>query len=342
VFNRDLSLRTGWPKSTGNNRESSSPVVADLDQDGDLEIIFASSDRNLYVWHQDGTAFSANWPKAMEDVNRWSDPVAADFDADGKLEIVSVANTTITMWETDGSVKPGWPVRGRWTFGKPSVGDVDNDGKPELVIGDYGYGLFAFNEDGTYAEGWPVTFNGIYMVWAPIIGDINGDGKQEIIVTNHNTNPAHILIYSSKGELIASKKLFAKSLIASPAITDLDNDGILELIVCTYDTREIYVWELQNSNAATAHLDWPFPRGNPQCTGCLPLRHPPELEPIDNQTVDEGKLLQFKVSTQDPDGDVITYSLYQAGDLDHDNILELQTGGDDMNLFNQAAFSKRG
>ena len=38
------------------------------------------------------------------------------------------------------------------------------------------------------------------------------------------------------------------------------------------------------------------------------LNRPPLLAPINNKTVDEGKLLQFTISASDPDGDSLTYS----------------------------------
>ena len=40
----------------------------------------------------------------------------------------------------------------------------------------------------------------------------------------------------------------------------------------------------------------------------IPVNHPPVINPIGNQTVNEGALLQFTVTASDPDGDPLTYS----------------------------------
>jgi len=44
----------GWPQET-NDEVRSAPVLGDLEDDGDLEIIVGTNDGRVYAWHHDGT-----------------------------------------------------------------------------------------------------------------------------------------------------------------------------------------------------------------------------------------------------------------------------------------------
>ena len=81
-----------WSRGAG-----ASPVLADFDGDGKLEIVQAAFDGNIYVWHGDGTPL-AGWPVLLHDphanaYNRiLSTPAVADFNGDGIPDIVSGSN----------------------------------------------------------------------------------------------------------------------------------------------------------------------------------------------------------------------------------------------------------
>src|SRR5262249_10514398 len=137
-------------------------------------------------------------------------PVLADVDGDGTLELIISDTLPVTAqtkdlhaFHLDGSEAPGWPVKvgnltldgapGLAPFTAPALGDLDGDGKPEIVVGtepsietDASY-LIALHGDGTLVQGFPVrvvdpvldSFPTRWGVNPPAISDIDGDGQPE-------------------------------------------------------------------------------------------------------------------------------------------------------------------
>ena len=75
----------GWPIDMGSN-SLTGPLTADLDNDGDLEILAAKKSGTVYVLHHDGSSFNgfpANVPGTIE-----SSPAIGDLDGDGNYELI--------------------------------------------------------------------------------------------------------------------------------------------------------------------------------------------------------------------------------------------------------------
>jgi hypothetical protein len=65
------------------------------------------------------------------------------LDGDGLPEIMAATykpggTNFLYVWHTDGSLLQGWPVNlGEEVINSPAIGDVDGDGKPEVVATTY-------------------------------------------------------------------------------------------------------------------------------------------------------------------------------------------------------------
>ena len=75
----------GWPYDMGSNALSC-PVTADLDNDGDLEIVTTTKSGTVYIFHHDGSFFN-NFPYTVAG-NIETTPAIGKLDADDDFEIV--------------------------------------------------------------------------------------------------------------------------------------------------------------------------------------------------------------------------------------------------------------
>ncbi|NCS32928.1 MAG: tandem-95 repeat protein [Microcystis aeruginosa G11-01] len=98
-----------------------------------------------------------------------------NYTTDGKLRAISGANGS-ELWTVTNSA---YEVRGASGV---AVGDIDNDGKPEiLATAESGDALIAFEHDGTFKWRSPAVWGGINWGSASI-ADLNQDGTPEIII----------------------------------------------------------------------------------------------------------------------------------------------------------------
>jgi hypothetical protein len=176
------------------------PCVGDLDNDGQVEIVFFCNNRYLYAVRADGSNYPG-FPVYMGYValHDWvSSPGLGDMDGDGMLEIVYTPNengltSRIVVVDTDyaggtsGQVMPGWPVTLPGSSeGSPVIGDIDGDSSPDILHGIGGgdesapYNLYAYHADGTGVDGFPITLAGPLMPSA-VITDIDFDSDVDIV-----------------------------------------------------------------------------------------------------------------------------------------------------------------
>jgi hypothetical protein len=229
-------IMTGWPQTMGTVALYSpvGVVLADLEGDGDLEVLAGSTDSRFYVWNHDGTLLSG-WPLSVGGRVQ-SKAAAADLDGDGDLEIlVSVTSGQLRAYHHDATPVSGWPQASGISFGflSPVVYDLDGDGTPEVLIG--GGGLVrAWHADGTPVAGFPVAVSGT-ISGTLAVGDIAGDPAPEILAVT--TSPGMLHVLGADGTVVPGwpLSLGLSTSYAAPSIGDLDHDGTREALVVGYN-----------------------------------------------------------------------------------------------------------
>jgi hypothetical protein len=126
----------GWPVQLAAPISGSnvSPAVADLDRDGQPEIVVAGQGE-ITVVRGDGSALPGTPIGIGESAE--SSPVIADVDADGTFEILlGTSDRRVHAFALDGVDAPGWPLTlTEVSTAEPFVADVDGDGFLDVAIG---------------------------------------------------------------------------------------------------------------------------------------------------------------------------------------------------------------
>ncbi len=233
----------------------SSPAVGDVDQDGKNEVVFGSWDE--YVYCLNGDTGEKEW-KFFTQLDIWSSPAIADVDTDGKLE--PVICSWYEVFCLDGRLGlPKWKFVCDETknpsehciYSSPAVGDVDQDGKNEVVFGTY-FGVFCIDGDtGEYiwyhrTKGRPDSPHAI--------GDVDQDGENEIIVTTSKWYGGFGKVFCLDGNTGREEWVFSheasRVFINDASLCDVDNDGIIEILVSTDDKK---TWCL---DGASGTVEW--------------------------------------------------------------------------------------
>ncbi len=193
-----LDGKTGallWRAGSTNNRTWPGVVVADLERDGQQEIVTAQSGGVVSVYRLDG---SLKWQeKPAVGTGEFRGLLVADLDGDGSsLEIVVTRayGSAINTWVLDanGNTRLGWPqlpsnnsdqIGYGWGVynANAAAGDISGDGRLELVVPSDVHYINAYEPDGSpiraNAALYPNKYWGQVGVWESLTTEQRGWGQ---------------------------------------------------------------------------------------------------------------------------------------------------------------------
>jgi hypothetical protein len=205
-------------------------TMADLDEDGDLELVGGNA-----AYHHDGSVL---WERTdLPD----GYPAVADVDGDGRPEVVMVHTATHAIHALNGEdgTRAWGPVdvnQGRTTLmgaqggGPPTIADFDGDSLPEIATaGGYGYAAF---EDTGRAKWLQDTRDLSSRTTGSSVFDFEGDGSAEIIYSDEQ----FLRVYEgSSGMPRLELCNTTATLWEYPIVVDVDADDRAEIVVVSND-----------------------------------------------------------------------------------------------------------
>ncbi|MDR1372269.1 MAG: FG-GAP-like repeat-containing protein, partial [Dysgonamonadaceae bacterium] len=220
--------------SIPNYRFGSSPLICDINNDGEKDILLSvfpettpSSCRILAIntngqtlsgWGTIGTNNYISTNNSPYTTNLTKEIAVGDLNGDGNLEVVAVGKDCIKIWNNDGTL----------------FNTINN------------------------LSGLESQFR------TPVLADIDGDSEIEIIVTSFTEGKIHGLKRNGSSVLGFPLETAQPFQDATPVIADLDNNGKSEIVAGTGNDRKIYIWE---TNGHSDRIEWGSARRDARNTG---------------------------------------------------------------------------
>lgn len=245
---------------------TSRPALADLDDDGDLDLLVLDSYGGSAYLENTGTASS---PSYADRTGRASDPFRefyfglgaspafGDLDSDDDVDlVVGTADGKMLYFENMGSGdSPSFESQdgtggvnpfGSAYFGVnavPTIVPVDGDSSPDLVVGsDDGVIRYYNNEDMSFGEMFdddnPLDGMKAVSNASPTFGDHDGDGDVDVVIGGHHGT---LKLYENDDgdyeeleERVSPFHGASSGRSSAPALADVDQDGDVDLVVGNY------------------------------------------------------------------------------------------------------------
>ncbi|MCX5801074.1 MAG: S8 family serine peptidase [Candidatus Eisenbacteria bacterium] len=94
---------------------------------------------------------------------------------------VTSSDGCLYVFDSGGEAVSGWPKCGLGSsLTSPAAGDVDGDGRQELVVGTGSGNVHVWSASGSVEAGWPQSF-GSAVISGPMLCDLDEDGAREIV-----------------------------------------------------------------------------------------------------------------------------------------------------------------
>ena len=237
-----------------------SVYAADLDNDGDIDVLSASYNDDKVTWYEnDGSGSFSSQNLITDQADGARNVYAADLDNDGDLDVLSASyiDDKIAWYENEGS--------GNFSSQKIITGqvnaassvysaDLDNDGDMDVLSASYDDDTIAWYEndgDGNFSSYEIITnmADGAYCVYS---ADLDGDSDMDVLSASFNDDK--IAWYENDGNgNFSSQKVITYQADGARCVysADLDNDGDMDVLSASSTDDKIAWYENNGSGIFT-------------------------------------------------------------------------------------------
>jgi len=230
------------PLTLGGVLDPGAVAIADVNNDGKLDLLVADQVSGIvdrFVGNGDGTFQGAIVSNVQ---SQFGFGVFADIDKDGKLDLVTASSVLTDDGSgsfTNATLLPGGTQNNCSPPNQSvAVGDLNNDGNPDIVVADCSTDVTVFLADGRGG------FLPGSAIWAGFgtqrvqIKDVNHDALLDIVVGNLQPGDVTVLIGDGTGKFNAPDVGYALggNMLQPFVMDDFNSDGKYEIAALTMGT----------------------------------------------------------------------------------------------------------
>lgn len=235
--------------STNNN--PTGMINMDFDGDGKPDIVtlnnnFDGRQATISLYRNTGVSVNTVSFATKQDIvvsTSSAKIVAGDINGDGKPDIIVGKSDTVSVFlnnSTTGNLSLSPEIQYStglgFTGNKIALGDLDGDGKPELLLGGSSGIISVVRADaaGVLSFATHTDFTTTISPAIPIVCDIDGDGKNDIVTVNITSNKITVLRNTTSSSTFTFDTALSFDTNTLPGIaiaSDLNGDGKPDLIV---------------------------------------------------------------------------------------------------------------
>jgi len=262
----EFSIKDMWPPFW----EGRSLTTGDIDHDGDLDLVIASTERGLYIYENDGAGGFSRWPGALGPVADLDifNAALVDIDNDGWLDLFLATyldgNFVVPNRQGVFATAAPQPVANRDDAILSialSFADIDRDGDLDAALGNWAAGWYRripgeesrnrviFNDNGTMDGSRFAELSGLPgETLVMLLSDIDLNGTADLLVGNDFELPDYVYLGDGRGGFTAITRddnLIPHTTNTTMSIktADLHNDGMPEIFFTQIAGRSALVSE---------------------------------------------------------------------------------------------------
>ncbi len=231
-----------------------SVAAADVDRDGDLDLLAANVDGNsVSVRFNNGAGTFGGSPNVPVGTAPYS-VVAADVDRDGDLDLLTAnfGSNTVSVRFNNGSSGFGGTTEVSVGDNPISVAaaDVDGDGDLDIITANYGNGTASVrlnNGAGAFTGNTNITVG--TSPHGVVAADVDGDGDLDLLVANYMDDTVSVRFNNGSGAFSGGAQVGVGAFPISIAAADVDGDGDPDLLASNYFANTVSV-RINNGSGA--------------------------------------------------------------------------------------------
>lgn len=229
----DATGRVRWRTFIDDVLDYTGPAVADLDNDGNAEIVFGSDRGTLYCLDDTGRK---RWHYQGEGQMRGL-PAIGRAERTGTMLVYAVfGGGAMTCLDCEGRVV--WSKNDPGSRGErrssPAIGDLDADGRPEVVSATEDFQVIAYDA-WSGGERWRWKGDGnIDQASSFALADFDGSGKLDVVCGDSSGH-----VYRLRAGALFWRADVGGGVVQGPSVGDVDGDGALEVLVCSRGNRVV-------------------------------------------------------------------------------------------------------